>query len=715
METFNIQGKTTVTAEIKTQIDDSPLALPPPEGFQNVDNFQSVIEAQNDSSNSLKNNTALMKEFGDTMPEIIKNLRAMNDIVNRTNQNLPALGKIKTSDELKQKRQEGYLRENILGVFNNGSNLVQSYANGNVSGMMLSGVNAISNTTNNLSKMAENADMVNLAKGLVAGGVVAAAVGAVIKGGDALATKFIEAMPTIYGTGRAFGSMDDTDSMIAFQKLNQYNRGTNLDIDTFQGIAQSLRTKGIGNNLENPDEQLALVGNIAQTTSKWAYKTGGDASQYANLAGLMGRYGGSSDIANDFNYLINAGKASGLNDTQIPEFLSSIQKVMEDGIAKGFSRSATDVANTMVMFSKMSGNNAFWQGEQGAKILNQANNGLSSATSLSKTSDIIAYRAIARAYDNEEAKQKALGNDLYLKNGGYVNNMMLLEQGLNADNFSSIMGAIGETTDSTEGRIERIRQMFGVNYTGASRLLSLDPSKFNTKEALQAEIEKIQKDPDSQNKETRYQQSVNDIKAAVINIGESMAEVKIAGMELVSSNVQKIADFVAGDAKTKEDNKKFTQIYNSLSKDQQRELNELMPTFATTEEKLAYAEWYKNGKVGMPKGLNKTKIYSDYGNGKLKSSVRWGSGSLLSLRDLEEMPDYINQTYGKDIYDMFNGNESLSKAFMAALQNTKRFTDKVVNETKDTIVTPEEKKETVKLLQELVNQVKNGITLNDMQ
>lgn len=706
MDEFRIHGKLVMDAEVSNQ----PLALPAPEGFQSADNFQSFAEAQINSTDSLKDNTAIMKEFGNIMPEIIKNLRYMNSVIAQTGQSLPSIKKQLTSEEQKQKLQDAYLRQNLLGVFNNGSNIVQSYANGNVSGMMLSGVNAITNTTSNLSKMAENADMANLAKGLVAGGVVTAAVGAVIKGGDALASKFIEAMPTVYGTGRAFGSIDDTDSMIAFQRLNRYNRGTNLDIDTFQGIAQSLRKMGVGNGL-SPEDQYSLVGSIAQTTGKWAYRTGGDASQYANLAGLMSRYGGSTDVASDFNYLVNAGKASGLNDTQIPEFLSAIQKVMEDGIAKGFSRSATEVASTMLMFSKMSGDNAFWQGEQGAKIINQANAGLASATSLSKTSDIIAYRAIANAYKGREEKE--LGS-LFLNDGGYVNNMMLMERGLDADNFSSIMGAINETTGSTEGRIERLRQMFGVNYTGATRLMQLDPSKYN-KEQLQAEINKIQNDPENQNKETRYQQAMNDIKEAVINIGDNMAEVKIAGMELVSGNVQKIADFVAGDAKTKEENKKYNQIYSSLSKDQQRELNELMPTFVSPEEKLAYIQWYVNGKVGMPNGVNKTKIYSDFEGGKLKSSVRWGSGALFSPRDLEEMPSYINETYGNEILKLWNGDKGMAKAFMGALEKNSRFTDRVVSETKDTIVTEEEKKETVKLLQELVTQVKNGITLNDMQ
>ena len=140
-----------------------------------------------------------------------------------------------------------------------------------------------------------------------------------------------------------------------------------------------------------------------------------------------------------------------------------------------------------------------------------------------------------------------------------------------------------------------------------------------------------------------------------------------------------------------------------------------MPTFTSPEEKLAYIQWYVNGKVGMPNGVNKTNIYSDYEGGKLKSSVRWGSGSLLSPRDLEEMPSYINETYGSEILKLWSGDKGMAKAFMSALQSNTRFTNRVVTETSDKTVTEEEKKETVRLLQELVTQVKNGITLNDMQ
>ncbi|MBO7518696.1 MAG: hypothetical protein J6T31_06255, partial [Methanobrevibacter sp.] len=695
MQEFNIVGKTTVTAEVKAQVDNSPLALPPPQGMGAVEDFQLFTEAQNESTDSMKQYTSLMKEFGNVMPDIIKQLRVMNDTVAKTNQNLPAIGKVKTSEEQKKQRIEDLNRQNFLGIANNGSNLVQSYANGNVSGMALTGVNAVANTSNNLSKMAEAADMTNLAKGLVAGGVVAAIAGAVIKGGDALAEKFIQEMPVIYNSGRSFGSMSDFDSMITWQKLNEYNTGTNLDIDTFQELAQSLRKQGVGNNLGTTDEQLSLVGNIAQTASRWAYATGGDVNQYAQLAGTMSRYGGSKDVVGDFNYLVAAGKASGLNDTQIPEFLSGIQKVMEDGIAKGFTRSATDVADTLLMFSKMSGNNAFWQGEQGARLLNQANGGLSSAVGLSKTSDILAYNAIARAYSTPEAQKAALGSDLYLQNGSYVNSMMLLEQGLNKDNFGALMGAIqAAEPGNTDAQIERIREMFGVNYSGASRILQLYSSKGG--KVTDTDITNVTEAPEYQNKETRYQQAVNDIKAAVVAIGEDMAELKIEGMSLVSSNVQRIADFLVGDADSKEAGKQYAELYNTLTSDQKAELNNSIPITATPQERLALIKKFIEGDVGLAEGVNKTKVYKDYSSGELKKKIRWGS----VIKDLNEMPEYIDETYGEEILNIFNGDKSAAKSFMNNLPKIKAFTDKVVEETKDKKVTDEEKQSTIKLFEE---------------
>ncbi len=544
MQEFDLRGKTTVTAEIKAQMDNSPLALPAPQGMGFVEDLQSIPEALSNSTDSYKENTAILKEFGNVMPEIIKNLRMMNDAVVRNTQNLPAIRKTITDEEKQKQRFAELAKQNIVGVFNTGSNMVQSYANGNSTGTLLSGINGATNLVNNASKAAEMADMGGLAKGLMAAGVAGVTAGAVIKGADALSGKFIDEMPSIYGTGRAFGSTNDKFALNAWSSLNDYNKGTGLDVETFQGLAQSLRKQGMGNGLISPQAQLQLVGNVAQATSRWAYATGGDANQYANLAGLMSRYGGSNNVAEDFNYLVSAGKASGFNDSQIPEFLSGIQKVMEEGIANGFTRSATDVASTLLMFSKLSNNNPFWQGEQGAKLINQANRGLASATGLSKTSDIIAYRAISQAYKGKEkGTLNKDGEDLYLKDGGYVNNMMLLEKGLKADNFGSIMNSITSTTTDKQNQIEILRDMFGVNYTGATRFLNLYEK--NGGNVSETDLKNILDDPDNKNKETKNQDNINSIKDWVVKMGSKAAALKIDGMGVVVDGVTRLANKLA--------------------------------------------------------------------------------------------------------------------------------------------------------------------------
>ena len=548
---MDVNMRMIVSSEAKEQQQRNPLSQNTIDGMGAAEEWQSITEAQDNSIDSLKNNTALMKEFGNIMPEIIKNLRAMNDVVSRTSQNLPAIGKVKSSSG--SGSSSNVAEKSLLQTINTGGSIIQSAGNGDFGGAIVSGIGGVSNLTNNLSSAANSSGLSSLGKLLGKASIATAIIGAAVGVGKKFFDSYQDAMPTIFGTGKAFGTTDSDMSMLMYHTVNDYNIGTGLNNDEFNSLIVSLRKQGVGNGLKSKIDQASLAGSIAETSSKWAYATGGDASQFAGFAGLMSRYGKSGNVAEDMNYVMNAGLATGLNQSQLPEFLSSIEKIMEDGIAKGFSRSATDVANTMLMFSKMSGNNAFWQGEQGAKILNQVNQGLSGATSLSKTSDIIAYRAMAKAYsgvdENGVSKaEKALG-DLYLEDGDYINTMMLMERGVDADNFSAIMCSINESTGSTTGRIERIRQMFGVNYTGAARLMELNPELYTSKEELQKEIEKIKNAPENQNNETRWQQAVNKIQEAMQDKGQGLYDNVLGIVE----NTSKIVDLLGGDELPTED------------------------------------------------------------------------------------------------------------------------------------------------------------------
>ena len=548
-------------------------------------------------------------------------------------------------------------------------------------------------------------------------------------------------MPVIYGTGRSFGSMSDAQSIMAYNRLNEFNTGTGLNIGDFQAISQALRKQGVGNALGTPDEQLSLVGNIAQTTSRWAYATGGNAEQYAQLAGTMARYGGSKDVVGDFNYLVAAGKASGLNDTQIPEFLSGIQKVMEDGIAKGFTRSATDVADTLLMFSKMSGNNAFWQGEQGARLLNQANNGIASAVGLSKTSDILAYNAISQAYASPEAQKAALGSDLFLENGSYVNKMMLLEQGLNKNNFGALMGAIqASNPDNADAQIERIREMFGVNYSGASRILQLYNSKGG--KVTDTDITTVTEAPEYQNKETRYQQAVNDIKTAVVNIGAGAAELKIESMEAIASGVTKIEKWLGMDYEQRYKEYEAENKINEMTDAQQALLaleTIYNPNMLESEEFAqnaldAISNW---SGVGLVTGMENNSLIADYTGSKVIDNPLYGyskEGAVeltkrIGKDDYAEQNLYLRMLYGQDILDMAGGDMNLYNVLLNSYISNGDLSKKdplyrlvselrgqIREETEDSIVyeTDKEKGTTRNLLQQIVDELKN-ITITETQ
>lgn len=676
---ITIHGQLLLDSKLNT---DKPLLDANYQNGESLDSFQSITEAQNNAADSYKNNTAIMKEFGDIMPEIIKNLRYMNSVVAQTSSSLPAIKKQLTSEEQKDKRLDQLNRQNFLGFINTGSNMIQGAAHGNISGSLISGASGMSSTMNNFSQMADVSGMSGLAKGLLVGGGLLTAGVAIAKGGKALADAYKDAMPTIFGTGKAFGTTDNDLSMALYKNVNTYNNGTNLDNDAFNSLVVGLRKQGIGNGLTSPFEQAAMAGKIAETTSQWAYATGGDANQYANLAGIMSRYGGSKNVPEDFNRIVSAGYASGLNDSQIPEFLSGIQKVMEEGIAKGFSRSATEVAETMMMFSKLSGNNAFWQGEQGAKIINQASAGLSSATSLSKTTDLIAFGALSRAKDKngraltESALKKGESGSLYMEDSNYVNEMMLLEQGLTKDNFGALMGGIyASTGNDGDAQIERIRQMFGLNYTGARRMQQLyEEYKDKPFDAtFDTKLKNIQESPENQNDETAYRKSVNKIAEALQTLGQPVFNLEVKGLQTIETSVGNIERYLASSYQEKElakrvemmDSYKQAFLYSESLKDNGNFKN---VTEAMNDKDFIDSLDSWNGVGAVPgfennylikdiegKNIDKAveRNYKKEGGIELNKTIGYGKN------DMVDQNLYLRQIYGQDILNLVNGDMNL--------------------------------------------------------
>lgn len=630
MQEFNITGKTKITAEIKAQLDDSPLVSPIGDGTGSVDDLGAFSESINQAGGSFKETAALMKEFGNILPELIKNLKAMNSSVAETNQQQKTNRRVRNN--YNGSNADELIRQNLVNVANLGNNVVQSIVHENIAGAVSSVLSGGANSFRAGGKLAKDAGNEGLGNLLGGVGTALSVITAVVNAGNALAEKYEQEMPIIYGTGKAFGNLSDSGAMSIYGQLNQYNKNTGLDIGDFHSVAQSLRRQGVGNGLG----QLAavdLVGNIAQTTSRWAYQTGGSAEQYAEFAGMMARYGGSKNVSSDFNKIISAGYASGLNDVQIPEFLSGIQKVMEDGIAKGFTRSSTEVADTLLMFSKMSGGNQLFKGEQGAKLLNQINSGIAGATGLSKTEDILVYGAFAEAYKDKDIKGilNKTGNN-FVEGANYVNMMQLIERGINADNWWNIRDTLDSSYGGdTDAKIEALRKMTGLNYSGAAALYNMERKQGESEQEFEARKAKIMNAPENKNLETRNAESLNAIHEAVVQIAQKPFELKVSGQELFGEGLKGITKFL---------NMSFGDKYI-----------EGMTTSLTDAQKLYFDEnkeyFFDPKKIGLDAAIENMETLSNWSGVGIPEFKHRSDAKNSLYENTRSMSRYDSVVYGK--------------------------------------------------------------------
>lgn len=721
MQEFDIRGKTTVTAEVKAQVDDSPLVPPSQQGLGAVDNLDAFTDSIDQAESAYRENTALMKEFGDMLPELLKNLKSMSDTLSKFNQNTP-----RNVPQGGGGRSGGggnadaNMQQSVLNVANAGSSAVQSVANTNIAGALLNGLNNGANSFRNMGKAANSGGMDGLGSllgGLGTGLLVGAAI---LKAGDTLANKYIDEMPTIYGTSRAFGVTSDSGALSIYQGLNSYNRGTGLRTGEFLDTVQTLRRQGLGNNAGSVSGAVDQSGRVAEVTGRWAYATGGDANRYAELAGYMGRYGGSKDVAGDFNYLVSAGKASGLNDTQIPEFLAGIQQVMEDGIAKGFTRSSKEVADTMLMFSKLSGGSEFWKGEQGAKTLQQINAGIGGATGLSKTEDILLYTAMDRAFSGADAKETQLGKELYDDKVGYVNNMMLLEQGLNSQNFDAIMGSLSAYGDDEEAKIEALRKMTGLNYTGAMRLYKLNQNGESKASDFDTTLKKVLQDPSNQNLETRNAESLNKIHENVVVMSQSLADIKITAQEKIGKGLDKLLDLLGLSQADKylENAKKdldpsqrhwYKMNHAAYFDSDQLTLSQKM------ENMNALRDWNGKGQIKLPhKATGPYVAYSEYDDklidkidatGNIRLTDNFEVSTLLDRQDKYTL--LIKQLYGEQLATTYGKDVDITKIVNELFNNEEynRQKKKVAETSDDRVITRSEQAQTLNILNQIARQL----------
>lgn len=335
-------------------------------------------------------------------------------------------------------------------------------------------------------------------------GLLTSLISRIVEGGgaadDAEAAAYERNFQSKYGAARAFRDMGGDMRENARTANGMYSEafraaaGTGLDTNEILDLMARAASYGAGESAAR---------SMARNAGLWEQETGASRDSLMRLQGTAERYGlGSNALATAYGGLV----ASGMGRGQFDEFLNGLQSVIEDGISNGFTSSAEEVAQSLTLFARLSGNSPLWQGQQGAQRLVSMNHSLSNATNMASVNDMIVYGALDTG-------------------GGYIETMKNIERGLNDP---KAFGKIAEAIKNLEGgntaaMTERFRQIFGVNYTQAEQLLRMSekigrPGYTNAQ--FQRDIKAAGITPDTQTEYTFWKDKENAINNALNRIGQ---------------------------------------------------------------------------------------------------------------------------------------------------------------------------------------------------
>lgn len=435
--------------------------------------------------------------------------------------------------------------QNGINNVQNIANIATQIANQNVVGGVASAVSSVGSGLRNKGKEIASSEDGNmeLAGVLTKLGVAGILGGIALKTADVATQKYENALPGIDGILQTYGYngmyngtaiRNANYGLNARNTLTQFNKGTGLSDEEFIAYANTLGQYGIND--------IKLGGKMTKDAAFWQRYTGADMSSTLGFMGTVQRLGGNGIEATEKVY--EKALESGLTKNQFPEFLSGVQRAIEQGIAQGFIRSSEDVAENLSLLARLSGNDPSWIGERGANRYSQMTSAMANNTSLSTTSSMIMYRTAGSLLDGNEEKE--LGKNKYLKESSadWINTMAYIEKG---DLSGSFLKKLKENVENSysgdvASQVLTYKEQFGLNYQGAIEVYNMlqNLGKGATDEQLKTEIEKITGDKEFQSDSTRLQDSLNSINQAITNLGKGTFDVKMGGLEVISTNVENI-------------------------------------------------------------------------------------------------------------------------------------------------------------------------------
>jgi hypothetical protein len=434
--------------------------------------------------------------------------------------------------------------------------------------------------------------------------------------------------------------------------------------------------------------QQGLGGTEAKEAARQVFdyerRTGADRGTLMGISTMSARYGMGDALGEGWAGL----QASVMKPGQYNEYLRAMQRVMEDGISKGFSKSAKEIAGDLTFLKQLSGGSELWKGEQGQKRLSQMSAGLEAATGLASSSDILAFRGAKNVLGNDtdgriwnqianlDGKE---GADIK-RSGSYIDAMILMERGLNADTFSEIMRLNRNAEGGDRSAvIERMRDQFGLNYTNSAMLYDQWAMKtdYGTKEMSSEESKSLidtygKMPPPANSPELEIARITEEIKniytqSGMIHWDESITEIKD---ELVNA-IQELKD--KSESKAPYQPKDTVGLTPSEAlKIRQQEYNDALASGNTARiEEAARALELANMEALAPKYEDpidqETRRMGEIDRMLIKSGMAWdkerstfftGDGNALTKNDDEKAYDRLSG------YEQFpEAHQSLAEVF----------------------------------------------------
>jgi hypothetical protein len=349
-------------------------------------------------------------------------------------------------------------------------------------------------------------------------GILVAGLSAATVAANMLARQYQKVLPTIMDVTAAFGELklSAEDTSLSFKTTMKDVMATTEEfgytLEQGLGIMRTFAEAGV--------TRPAAIGALGDVAA-WARGMGIPPEDLARYQAMGMRFGIGGNL---FGMAAGGLRQSGMGLGQFQEFLNATLSVFEEGLSRGIVQGFGDINLAQTWIAQLG--DAF-RGQYGLNLFRKMDEAAVRGTELQSEQDVIVFRAARR-----------LMKEQGLDTSDYVDVMKLLESG--AKFTPALFGQIRNIVEQMTGgnvndMVELFREIYGLNYTVAEKILDLDP----VKAVKELTTPKIPQDT-PQMTLLRVQQ---EIRNEVIDVGEDIAIIKgqmIYGVEKIVELARKM-------------------------------------------------------------------------------------------------------------------------------------------------------------------------------